>query len=369
MTAPDAIVVGAGVIGCAVARALAREGARVVVVERGEPVGGASHAAAGMLAPQAEAHGPGPFLDLLLASRAMYPELVASLAEETGMGVGYRTEGLLHLALTEEDEAELEERFRWQAGSGLRVERVGAEEARRREPALSPALRMALHFPDDHQVDTRRLGRALWLAAAAAGAEFRLGAGVRRLLASGGGDAGVEMDDGQRLRAGRVVVAAGAWSGSLQGLPRPLPVAPVHGQIVALETAPPLVRHTIASPRGYLVPRAEGRLLAGATMERTGFRRAVTPAGVLHVLSGALEMLPDLAHRPIADLWSGLRPGTPDGLPVLGPDPEYPGIVYATGHHRNGILLAPVTARLVADVVLGREPGVELEPYGVGRFG
>lgn len=340
----------------------------MLVLERGEPGGGASHAAAGMLAPQAEADAPGAFLDLLLASRRMYPALVAALAEETGIDVGYRGEGMLHLALTEADEKEHLARFRWQSEAGLPVELLDRAEALRREPSLSPTLRLALHLPQDRQVDNRRLGRALWLAAAAAGVEFRLGAEVRRLAVSGRGAEGVELADGERISAPRVVLAAGAWAASLAGLPGPLPVFPVHGQLLAVETAPPLLRHSVASARGYLVPRAEGRVIAGATMERTGFRCAVTPAGVVQLLSAALEMVPDLAQRRIAEFWSGLRPGTPDGRPVLGADPDLPGLVYATGHFRNGILLTPVTARLVADVVLGREPEVDLAPFGVARF-
>lgn len=369
MTAPDVLVVGSGVIGCAVARHLAREGARVTVVERDRPGAEASWAAAGMLAPLAEANGPDPFLDLLLRGREAFPACAAALREETGIDVGYSDAGTLVLALTDEDECEMEHRLAWQKAAGLPVERLSACEARALEPGISPATRWALRFPGDHQVENRELARALWTAAARAGAEFRCGTGVAGVLRDGSRVAGVRLQTGEQLAAASVVVAVGCWAGRLEGLPRPLPVLPVHGQLVAVEVIPQRFRHSIDSARGYLVPRADGRLIAGATVERGVWRKAVTPAGVCSVLAAAMEMAPWIADLPIAATWSGLRPGTPDDLPILGPDPEVPDLFYATGHFRNGILLAPLTGELIGEMVLGRDPGADLAPFGIGRFG
>lgn len=368
MSRPDVLVVGGGVVGLAVAREVARGGARVTVVERGTPGAAASWAAAGMLSPQAEAAGPGPFLDLLLAARSGFPGFCSSLREESGIDPAYRGEGTLVVALRDEDEAELEARHAWQAAAGLDVERLGAAEVRALEPALSPAVRWALRFPGDHQVDNRPLARALWAAAAAAGVGFRLGADAARLIRDGDRVTGVELAYGERILAGTVVLAGGCWAGTIGGLPRPLPVEPVHGQLLAIETLPLPFRHVVDSPRCYLVPRSDGRLIVGATAERQGFRKAVTPAGVLRLLTGALEIAPMLADLPLGETWAGLRPGTPDDLPILGADPEVRNLVYATGHFRNGILLAPLTGRLIAELIRTGTSSVDLAPYAVDRF-
>ena len=228
---------------------------------------------------------------------------------------------------------------------------------------------MALRFPGDHQVDNRALGPALWSAVARAGASFRLGVEAVRLLVKGGRAVGIELVGGERIHAGAVVLAGGAWAGALAGLPRPVPVLPVHGQLLAIEAVPPMFRHVVDSPRCYLVPRGAGRVIAGATVERTGYRKAVTPGGVRRLIEGAVEIAPALEHAPLAETWSGLRPGTPDDLPILGPDPEVAGLVYATGHFRNGILLAPLTGERVGGFLAGEGWGGEMQPFDIGRFG
>ncbi|HEU4558000.1 MAG TPA: glycine oxidase ThiO [Longimicrobium sp.] len=366
---PDVVVVGGGVIGCAIARRAARGGLSVVVLERGTCGAEASHAAAGMLSPLAEANEPGPFLDLLLAARELYPGFAAAIEDETGVDVGYSAAGTLVLSLREEDDAELEHRFAWQRAAGLCVERLTADETRELEPAVSPAVRFALRFPGDHQVDNRDLAAALPVAAARAGAEVRTGVEALALLRDGDRATGVELADGTRIAAGAVVVAGGSWAGQLRGLPRPLPVEPVHGQLLAIETAPPLFRHVVDSPRCYLVPRARGRVIAGATVERVGYAKTVTPWGMRRLLDGAVEIAPALDHAPLVETWSGLRPGTPDGLPILGRDPDVPNLLYATGHYRNGILLTPLTGEAIGAMLLGEEPAWELGDYGIGRFG
>jgi glycine oxidase len=367
--AADVLIVGGGVIGCAIARRAARDGLSVVVLERGTPGMEASWAAAGMLSPLAEADEPGPFLDLLIRAREMYPAYAAALRDETGLDVSYSDAGTLYAALREEDEAELEARWRWQSAAGFPLERLTAREAREAEPALSPAVRAALRFPGDHQVDSRALGAALWAAAARAGAEFRLGAHAVRLLRDGGRATGVECAGGERIAAGAVALAGGAWAGRMEGLPRRVPVEPVHGQLLALQAAPPLFRHVVDTPRCYLVPRASGRLIVGATVERTGDRKAVTPWGLRRLIDGAVEAAPALEHAPLAETWSGLRPGTPDGLPILGRDPEVPNLVYATGHFRNGILLTPLTGERVGALLSRGEWCADLAPFGIARFG
>lgn len=368
MRSPDVLIVGGGVIGCAVARILARGSVAVAVVERNRPGAEASWAAAGMLSPLAESHRPGPFLDLLRAAITRFPALSAELLAETGVDIRYRRDGTLLLALTAQDDAVLDERWRWQSAEGLAVERLGAAEARALEPAVSPRLLRALRFPDDHQVDNRKLSRALWLSAAAAGAELLAGREVVELVREGDRVAGVLLADGERVEAGAVVLAAGSWSGRIDGLPRPLPVEPVHGQLIALDGAGLGLRHVIDSPRIYLVPRADGRVIAGATVERTGFVRAVTEEAIATLLAAAVEAVPALADRPILDSWSGLRPGTPDEQPIIGRDPEVENLVYATGHFRNGILLAPITAEAVAALLNGGAAPPEVVGFGIERF-
>jgi len=365
----DVVVIGGGVIGLAIARRLARAGAAVTLLERGTPGAEASSAAAGMLSPLAEAGQPGPFLDLLIRARSEYPAFCEELSSETGIDLGYRDEGTLMLALRDEDEAELEHRFGWQTQRGLNVERLTAEQARSAEPSITREVRWALRFPGDHQVENRNLARALWAAAAAAGVSLCLGAEAVRIHRKGGRARGVELVGGEVLAADTVILAGGSWSGRMEGLPRALPVEPVHGQLLALDALPPPIRHVVDSPRCYLVPRADGRLIVGATVERRGFTKSTTPSGMLHLLAGALEILPSLAELPIAETWSGLRPGTPDDLPILGGDPDLENLFYATGHFRNGILLTPITAEIVADLVLTGRSRVDLQPYRIDRFG
>jgi glycine oxidase len=362
------VVVGGGVIGCAIARELALAGQTVTVLERAAPTGNASWAAAGMLSPLAEANRADPFLDLLLESRRMYPAFAAALREESGIDVGYRDEGTLLTALTEEDERELQKRFGWQREAGLPAEWLDAATARALEPALTHRVRAALRFAEDHQVDNRLLTSALWAAAGRAGAAMRRGVDVVGVARSGAGLRGVEVAGGEVVRAEWVVVAAGARAASLQGIPRLLPVRPVHGQLLALQATTEMLRHVVDSPRVYLVPRIDGRVIVGATVEEIGFGQQVTAGGVQTLLRAALELVPELARAPLVESWSGHRPGTPDGWPVLGPDPDLPNLLYATGHYRNGILLTPITARIIAALITGGESPVDLTPFSIGRL-
>lgn len=376
----DVVIVGGGIIGCGIAWHLARRGVSVTVVERDRPGGHATWAAAGMLSPLGETASPGPFYDLVMASFRRYDAFVEALEEATGITVEYRESGKLCVALDESEAAELTERHRWQRAAGHEVELLDAGEARRLEPALAPSVVAGLLIPRDRQVDNRRLGRALWVAAARAGARFVLGDPVQSLWldgpagdpegtgSAGGRVRGVALASGTRIEAPCVVLAAGSWSGRIPYAGRTLPVSPVGGQLLALETVPPVLSRVIQATRCYLVPRADGRLLVGATMERRGFSTRPTAGGVHGLLGSALRAVPGLANAPVVELWAGLRPGTPDGLPILGSDPDVAGLVHATGHLRNGILLAPITAELIADVVTGATPALPLEPFRVDRF-
>lgn len=364
----DVVVIGAGIIGCACALSLADRGLSVAVVERNAPGTEATWAAGGMLSPLAEAEHPGPFLDLGLASFARYDAFIARIEDATDLSVDYATDGKLQVALDEAGRQHLVERQGWLAAAGLETTLLDGDEARRLEPALSPLLNAALMLRKDHRVDNRLLGRVAWIAARQAGVRFVVGRSVERIERSGDRVAGVGLDDGRRIAAETVVLAAGAWSAAIEGLPRPLPVFPVRGQMIALETQPPLLRHVIGGERCYIVPRATGRIVVGSTMERTGFTRGVTAGAIRGLIDAVVAHLPSLEQAPLVETWSGFRPATPDELPVLGPDPALGGLVHATGHYRNGILLAPITGELIAQIVTGEATSLDLTPFAPDRF-
>jgi glycine oxidase len=355
-------------MGSAVALRLAQRGLRVTVRERGPPGAEAPPPAAGILGPQMEAEGPGPLLDLGLRSRALYPALAAELHDATGIDVGYAKSGVLAVALTEAEQAELSARRTWQTARGLRVEALSGTAAHELEPALGPEIRSAIRFVDDAQVSARELARAFSQAAAAAGARFLQGRYVRRVVIAHGVATGVELD-GEILPAGVVVIAAGSWSALVEGggIPGQV-VRPARGQMVAIETRPPLFRHVVAvHGRGYLVPRRDGTVLAGSTVEMVGFRKEVTVAGLSQILTMARALVPALGEAAVTATWSNFRPYTEDHLPVLGHTPIH-GLVLATGHFRNGILLAPITAWAIAELVASGQSSIDLAPFSVTRF-
>jgi glycine oxidase len=364
--AADVIVIGAGVVGLSAARALAAEGARVAVVERGRPGEEASGAAAGMLTAQADTAAGSPLLDLALLARDRHAALAAELEAETGIAVERSPRGALEIAFDDREAASLEERATWQRLRGLAVDRLAASDVRDAEPNLSPRVRSGLYYKDDRALDNVRLLRALAASAVARGAALLSGRPVTSLAIEGGRVAGVEAGL-ERVAAPVVVNAAGAWAGLLPGDPAPPPVEPIRGHIAAFETAPPLVRHVVLSRYGYVVPRADGRLLAGSTAERAGFDKSVTAGALQRVLAIATEIVPALAEIPVAQTWAGLRPGTPDGLPIVGPG-RIPGLIHAAGLFRNGILLGPLVGEAVARLALGRDPGIELGPFSPDRF-
>lgn len=365
MSQHDVIVVGAGIVGLAAARRLAAAGARTLVVESSRVGAEASSAAAGILSAQAEAE-DSPLLPLALAARDHHADLAPRLLEETGVSVDYAARGLLQIALGEDEEAALRRSAAWQGEKGLALEHLSADEIREVEPNLNPAVRAALYFPEDRQVDNVRLTRALAAAAVARGASLLTGRPVSGLLVEDGRLAGLHAGR-ESYRAPAVINAAGAWAGLLPGDPLPPPVEPVRGQMVAFEMAPPLVRHVVFRGHRYLVPRSDGRVLAGSTTERVGFDKSLTASGLHAILESALAIAPVLGDVPLAGAWAGLRPGTPDGLPVIGQG-ALPGLFHACGLYRNGILLGPLVGEIVAGLVLGEAPPLEISAFGLGRF-
>jgi glycine oxidase len=352
----DVVVVGGGAIGLACGWRAAQRGLAVCLVERGELGGGTTRVAAGMIAPISEADPAEPAL-LALAQRsaAMYPAFVEELRDSGGADPGYLACGTLFAARDADEAAVLERERAFRERLDLPVRRLRPSEARRLEPALAPTLRLALEIPDDHAIDPRALTIALARAFAAAGGVTRLGAAVTEIVIRGDRVRGVQLEGGELLRAEQVVIAAGPWSAEIPGVPRELrpELRPVKGQIMQLHdpAGPGLLTRALRMQPGYVVPRGDGRYVLGATMEERGFDTTVTAGGVYELLRDAIELVPGLAELVIDELCAGIRPGTPDNAPVIGPG-AVDGLVWATGHYRHGILLTPVTAELVADALL-----------------
>jgi glycine oxidase len=339
-------------MGCATALALTGRGAEVVVLERAVPGAEASSAAAGILGAQAELHGREGDARLFVQARNGWPSWAAALREASGVDVGWRRSGVLRIALSEREGAELTQEVAWQRDHGMRAEVLGPAAAREVEPELGETVLSAAHFPDDAQVDPPALLRSLMAALALdRRATIRSGTTVERLLVEADRCVGVKLDDGE-LRAEATVLAAGSWSSLVPGVPATVPpVRPVRGQIVLLDERPPRLRTIVFGAGGYVVPRGDGRVLCGSTMEHVGFRREVTAGGVQAILASALACAPSLAAAQLAGTWSNFRPHAENGALVGASSLE--GLFLATGHHRNGILLAKTTADAVTAAILG----------------
>ncbi|MFF2776315.1 glycine oxidase ThiO [Streptomyces sp. NPDC058052] len=371
----DVLVVGGGVIGLVTAWRAALRGLSVAVVDPG-PGDGAARVAAGMLAAVTELHyGEETLLGLNLASAARYPAFVAELEEAAGHGVGYRACGTLAVALDADDRAHLRELHALQTRCGLASEWLTGRECRRLEPMLAPGVRGGLRVDGDHQVDPRRLAAALLTACERAGVVFHR-AVAERLVVVRDRARGVVLGDGTELAAGQTVLAAGSLSGRLAGVPAAVlpPVRPVKGQVLRLRIpapyAPFLSRTVRAVVRGshvYLVPRENGELVVGATSEELGWDTTVTAGGVYELLRDAHELVPGLTELPLTETLAGLRPGSPDNAPLLGPS-ALPGLHLATGHYRNGILLTPVTGDVMAEALATGVLPDEARPFSPRRF-
>ncbi|MCP9489550.1 MAG: glycine oxidase ThiO [Solirubrobacteraceae bacterium MAG38_C4-C5] len=381
----DVLVAGGGVAGLVAAWRAAQAGRAVCLVDRGELGAGASHVAAGMLAPVTEADPREPaLLELGLEAAWRWPGFAEELESAAGMGVALRRTGSLVVA-RDRDEAEALDRVREvAAGLGVTMERLLPSAARRLEPALAPTVRLALHAPDDHSVDPRLITAALAEAARRAGAVLRCGEEVGEALIDGAvvsngreptadGDrpriTGLRLTSGERLTATDTVVALGAWAGDLPGLPSAarVPMRPVKGQLLRLRDpeGPGLIERTVRFEGGYLVPRADGRYVLGATQEERGFDTTVTAGGLYELLRDASELVPGVLELELEEAIAGLRPATPDNAPVLGRPRGVDGLIWAGGHHRNGVLLAPVTG----DAVLRALDGEPAAPaFAPARF-
>jgi glycine oxidase len=348
MDRADVAIVGGGVIGLAVAWRLAGAGVSVVVLERGQVGGQASGAAAGMLAPLAEAKEPGPLIELGVASLARYPEWVAALREETGLDPELTGPGLLRVARDEKEAFALRMSLSWKRRFGIPLEWLEREATLRLEPALSSTVSGALLSVREKHVEPRRLVRALALAAARRGVRIVEGTPVSGFVTEGARVTAVETPAGQ-YPCGQLLIAGGAWTEGIgRQLGARLPVFPVRGQIVALAALPSPVRHTIFSQAGYLVPKADGRLAIGSTEEHAGFDARPTAGGMARLLNMARTLVPATADLPFESAWAGLRPATADHRPILGPLRGWENAFVAAGHFRNGILLAPITGEMMA---------------------
>jgi len=365
--ARDVIVIGGGVIGCSIAWRLAQSGLKVTLFERGRVGCEASRAAAGMLSPQGETQQPGPFFELCLRSRSMYRAFAEELKEASGIDVEYKDEGTLFVVLEGEDENEKIKWAAWQLEAGLRLEHVSANQIRNIEHAVTKTAPRAIFLPDEHQVENRLVMDALEVAIKRAGVELIEGAEVNALTTERGNVNGV-ISEGQRVDASAVVVAAGSWSSELLApLGMNVKVTPARGQMVALrgETCP--ITRVIHSSKVYVVPRRDGRVLIGATVEYAGFVKAVTAAGITRLLTAAIEVVPQLKDFAIVESWSGLRPDTIDHLPIIGPG-NVKNLWLATGHFRNGILLAPATAGAIASSIESGYVSDGFKPFGIERL-
>ncbi|MBL8605271.1 MAG: glycine oxidase ThiO [Myxococcales bacterium] len=350
MTSTRIVVLGGGLVGSLVALRLADAGLSVLVLEKAVPGAEASSAAAGILAAQAESHSDGPMAQLALESRALHAQLSDELRARIGLDSGYRRVGTLELACTPEALDALWRRSQWQRDAGLSVDLLEPDALREREPKLSAEWAGGVAFGDDGVVDPPRLVAAVAECAARAGVVFRAGVTARGLRLAGGRCVGVETDQGL-VEGDLVVVCAGAWSGLIEGaLPRAERVRPARGQVIEIEARPVPIGSVVYAEGGYLVPRSDGHVYVGSTLEFVGFRRGVTVAGMTRLTRLASAVVPALSEGVISRSWSNFRPFTDDHAPLVG-HRETPGLIVATGHYRSGILLAPVTAEIVRELV------------------
>jgi len=366
---PDVVVVGGGIAGSTVAIEMADRGAAVSLVERDQPGVGATGASAGMLAPQYETHQADAAFRFGVACREAFPNFVERIQSLAAWDVGFRTDGMLVANRSKEEEEEAERTLAFQGGEGLPGRILSAKETTGLHDAVATDIRSWMWLPREAQVDTQRLAVVLADAVQAAGVRLVRSREAAVVDSQGGRVVGVRLSDGTAIPAQVVVLAAGAWSRLLQGLPRTLPVRPVRGQILRLQPTAPLPWTLVCDHQGrYLVPRINNTVLVGSTMEDVGYDDRVTEKGRELLAAAAASLIPGLEDACIVEAWAGLRPISRDGWPILGPDPDMEGLFYATGHGRNGILFAPLTGQAVAEVALTGKTEVQWEAFGIERF-
>jgi glycine oxidase len=365
----DIIVIGAGIVGCAIACELVRRGASVSILDARAPGGGATQASGGMLAPYSEAAAGGPLLALGARSLGLFDEFVATLEGESGTRVGYERSGTLHIARAHDSLAEFDATHRELEAMGAVSERLSAAAALAQEPNLAADVLGGLLIPNQGAISAPEMTRALAVAARRRGAGFLDPARARRIGARTGGIV-IETERGS-LQAGAVVLAAGAWSSqiAIDGVSGPVPVKPVRGQLLHLHWPGTQVARITWDERCYLVPWRDGTLLVGATVEDAGFEERTTVSGVQGLLDAVCSLLPLAASASLLSARVGLRPRSPDPLPIVGWSDVIPGLMYATGHYRNGVLLAPLTAQIVADAMVNGTADPALALTRPSRFG
>jgi glycine oxidase len=366
----DVVIVGGGIIGGSIAFELARRNLRVIVLDRQELMHEASWAAAGMLSPAPDSPAAIPLVPLARASLALYSGFIDAIEDRSAINTGYQTGGALEVLCHGDAERELSTLVALHRGLGLACDPLRLEEAQEMEPALGREARAAAFLPDEESVNPRSLSAALLGASSIAGVELRPATNVVSLIRDKKRCAGVKTTAGDIFSAGHVVVAAGCWTSQLSDVAPYAPTRPVRGQMVALRHAGVPLRRVVRSERGYIVPRdheTPQNLVAGSTIENAGYEKAVTSGGLEQILGAVNELAPSLAGAEIVDTWSGLRPGTPDQLPILGPT-DVEGLLIATGHYRNGILLAPITAELIAGWITDGRTALNCEDFSPLRF-
>jgi len=368
-TKNDIIIIGAGIIGCAIAYRLAKQGLSVIVIEKGEPGQEASWAAAGMLAPQAEiSHSiPDTLIQLFEASHRLYPDFVSELESQTGTRIPYRSCGSILAARDYPEAKVLSGLFEKLSRRGTQIEEITPDRMRDIEPELADTIETALLLPNDRHVNNRNLVQSLVAAAEQKGVQFITRSAVTGFTVEKNRIVSVHFED-RELSSDLVINCAGCWAGLFAPEKQPgIPVRPVRGQIVCLQVNPQKLRHLIHSSSVYMVPWPDGRTLVGATMENAGYEKINTAWGVQHLLERAMKLVPALQQAQVVDYWAGLRPDTPDNLPILG-GTDIANYYVATGHFRNGILLAPITAELMAELILNGKTRIPLEPFHLSRF-
>ena len=369
MRSYDVIVVGGGIVGGAIALQLAQSKLRVALLDRQNPGREASWAAAGMLSPAPDSPSAIPLVPLGRASLSLYPQFVCEIEEISGHAAGLRRDGAIEVLFSADAERQLSTLVALHRGLGLPTEPLPIDEARKLEPAIGREARAAAWMKYEGSVDPRALTEAVLAAARTSGVEMHADANVTRIAAEGGRCSGVSTD-AENFGAGHVVLAAGAFSGRIDGFAAPVAVRPIRGQMAALSNCAVPLRHVLRSERGYLVPRSGAsarRIVAGSTLEDAGFEKRVTPGGLEQIFSSAQELVPALAGAEVLETWCGLRPDTPDHLPLLGPG-ELTGLTIATGHYRNGILLAPITAKLVREWIIEQRVSLDWQLFDPLRF-
>ncbi|MGB2667015.1 MAG: glycine oxidase ThiO [Candidatus Acidiferrum sp.] len=362
----DAVIAGGGLIGASIALELADAGLTVGVFDAREPGREASWASGGMISPAPENPGMIPFVPMSLASVALYPEFIRRVEGLTGMDVGYRKSGALDVILTGNAEEELSTVIALQHGVGLKANALSAKQARQMEPALTEQLQAAIFREDEASLDTRAFTDATLKAAEQKGVKIFARNGAKAVWKAGNRCRGLILEDGQ-AEAKWTVIAAGCFSAQIEGAAEYAPVSPAKGQMIALRSESVEIGRILWLEHKYLVPRSDGRIIAGSTIERTGFDHAVTAGGVQLILREVMKMVPGLETARIEETWAGLRPDSPDHLPIIGPT-DVEGLLMATGHFRSGVLLAPVTARMIREWVVAQNVSADWDRVSPMRF-